>query len=562
MSRVSAQRRLESALVPAAPPMFSDQDFIAALRTRSAGPSRPAIPGSDGVPYIGVTRTTAHTESAPLALLRPPPRDRISPPADRAGLLRLQRLAGNRAVGQLVGGDRRSVVQRDDHRPVRGAGYRPSPPHSAGTPYTEGDRVALKKAAEARIKENRANVGGFVNAYVRSVIDVWGRYVGEEIAATAGMSASRAHAFLKWAMGQTANAIVATLAVAFAQPIGAVKLTLKVVEFVSGKATDFVGGQVISDHDAELAAGEVAKRRAALDAITLVLASQVGSLMQETIENMPNDFASGFDLGSAKLEDLGSYQLPPRFPRADPAAIRSIVAGVIAEHAHRREDDKPCDSWGLQCGQYEWVMKGAVGALDDPMIEVILAPTIGGARVASVEAYASSKVLANEIVGKATLAMLPSMALRIDVRQGTENEDAAGARVLEALFSSDAAAEQDDVDALVGGYGTAGAAAPMVISRHPTAGVSALGGNLAEALWLYQLVTKDDQLLGLGARLADVAAQDAPGHTSHDASALHSLGGELRDVLAAQTNRGAQVLIADRLGSFRIERLQAKGSRR
>ena len=470
---------------------------------------------------------------------------RLSPPAS---LLDLQRQAGNRAVVQLL--DRRDsppprVVQRDpplggpvkttpgakDAQPawmkpgsteplpgVPAPGYedprylRPwmpvqIPPFHNTHLYTKADKERLKIVARAREKDNVASVGRFLNHYLEAVITITGHYVIAEMREAARTPGPGTFVkFLKFAAGETAEALLGGgIGVFLVKQLS--KGALKAITILAEKSAAYAWNDISGADDKTLQDKKLDETQALLNKMVVQVAQSSGQFTEDMVAAL--DPAEGFDrafwLGAAPLHDLWRFRIPERFPAADPTALRAVVAGVVAAHAHTGGERTKYDCWGLQCA-------GDTYHRHEVVLQV--KPTPRGASVKMAQLNSSSKVLSQALAG-ATLRMLPNMAVYVMV-EPTPAMNAA-VKLMDA-FRAPGQATWDEVFAFVAAFPGSGNPGATVVTRTPPDRVTASGGGIDEAMWYYQLATNDYDLSQLASEVVDwqTTAQESTSQVDED----------------------------------------------
>lgn len=454
--------------------------------------------------------------------------------------------------------------------------------------YTEKDRDALLDGLKKRIKENRTNMAKFLGTYVEATMDIWGRYVSSEMSDAATKSGSGLAAKLLKFVVTESLAILAGggVGVVFRPLVG--KVAGEALSALADKVTDFTGGLVTDSMQNDLLAEDLKKRQEALDKINASLAAQTGEFVTAGVESLADDSIDRTKwLTKAPLSQLDLFRIPGAIPAVDKRLIRSVVAGVIAAKAHQHDADKPCDSWGLQCGIAETVPKGSVGELDDNVVKIGLKPVASGVSVNYIRFFSASPVLAKELAQRAQLNMVPQMALRIEVDRG---DSALAARTIlaaaENAIQSDPEAEdrftrryeqlikqsgRNDTTAQnfankLGGDDTR-AKNLALLTRNPAFGLRMTGVGLAESLWLYELASKDSSLSELAGRLERrhlfeqenvVSDTNEPVSQRPSASRLAEL---THAVIEPMLPKGVEKMIADYLGRLVLPSVEPKGRR-
>jgi hypothetical protein len=496
-----------------------------------------------------------------------------------SSLHRLHPNAGNAAATHLIQADRGSSDKLPTPAvPFPGVfvpGYEPLRFFGVPFVYTEKDRDALVDGLEKRRKENGTTMARFLGTYVEATIDIWGRYVSSEMSDTAIKSGSGLAAkLLKFVVTQSLAFLAGGGVGAVFRPLAG-KVAGKVLGALADKVTDFTGGLVTDSMQNDLLASDVKKRQQALDKINASLAAQTGEFVTIAVESVLVD--DSIDrmkwVLRAPLTQLDLFRIPEAIPAVDKDLIRSVVAGVIAAKAHQHDADKPCDSWGLQCGIAETVPQGSVGELDDNVVKIGLKPAGSGLPVNYIRFFSASPVLAKELAQKAQLRMVPKIALRVEVDRG-DDALAAAAILAAAGFaqSSDSEAEERFMiryEQLIkqSGRDYTKAQTFALLTRNPEFGLRIAGVGLAESLWLYELASGDPSLT----QLADSIERRHMYEQEHVISdtiepvSLRPSASRLAEltnaVIEPMLLHGVEKLIMDNLGGLVLPNVEPKGRR-
>ncbi len=410
----------------------------------------------------------------------------------------------------------------------------------------------------------------FLGTYVEATIDIWGRYVSSEMSDTATKSGSGLPIkFLKFIVTES-------LAVLAGGVAG--KVAGKVMGALSNKVTDFAGGLVSDSMEQDLLAKDLKKRQDTLDKINASLAAGTGKFVTAGVNSLVKSLRDdGVDrtkwVARAPLSPLDLFRIPEEVTPVDRSLIRSVVAGVIAGKAHQHDANKPCSSWGLQCGIAEMVPPGSVGELDDNVIKIGVTPAPPVQQVKYIRFFSASPVLATELAGQAQVSMVPEMALRIEADLGDPSLAAAAVLATAGKATRSDPAEEDrfarryeQLDKQ-SGHDASTKKGAALLTRNPAAGFQIAGVGLAEALWLYQLATRDSSLAQLASEISrrhlseqDNVRSDADGPVSEapSASRLAELAhAEIEPVLLA----GVKALITEHLGTLVLPAVEPKGRR-
>jgi hypothetical protein len=490
-----------------------------------------------------------------------------------SSLLRLQSVAGNAAVTRLI------QTQPDRSPPakssgedvpfpgVRAPGYQVRPLIDPFFRYTDKDRDALTAALETRINQNRENLAEFLGNYVAATIDIWGRYITSEMSATALQSGSGfIGKLLKFMLVESISILVGGGVGKLAKPFVS-KITHTALEIIAEKVTHFSGTMIKGDVEKELLASDLEKRQKALDTITSSLASQTGAFVTAGVNSLKDDSVARTKWAMrAPLEDLDRFRIPEEITKVDKSLIRSVVAGVIAEKAHRHDAEKPCKTWGLQCPINEQVPEGSVGELDDNVIKIGLNPVDSVPPVNFIRFFSASPVLVGELAEKAQLKMVPTMALRIEVTHG--DSTIAAALIMAAAAAGATVSDIDEENRLKRRYEEMvkqkgrdpGGKYGGLLTRNPKTGVKMAGMGLAESLWLYQLATGDHTLNQLAAQIELGLAKDASDSTFEGPSGT-TVAELTYAVIEPLLPAGMEKLVAERLGDLVLPKVEPKGRR-
>jgi hypothetical protein len=497
------------------------------------------------------------------------------PSSVATSLLRLQATAGNAAVTRLI-------QKQPDSKVAKGKPA-PSPPNTVPFPgefvpgyeparfigvpfeYSEKDRDAFVAALKKRHDGNQSNMADFLGNYVEATLDIWGRYITSEMVAAATKSEPSFALKLLEGMLVAASAAFAGGVLGAGAKWLAGEMAGKVIGLLGSSVTGMAGRTLTHGVEENLTASDVKKRQEALDAINTALAKETGKFVTNGVKALGDDSIDRTRwLMKAPLNQLDLFRIPTEITPVDKSAIRAVVAGVIAGKTHQHDADKPCDSIGLQCGIAEIVPPGSVGELDDNVVKIGLTPAGATQRVNYLRFFTASPVLAAELVGKAQLSMVPTMALRIEADHGVASTDAG--EILAASGSgttSDPAAEDrfikryEQLDQQ-SGHEASSKKDVALLTRNPKAGLKTAGVGLTEALWLYRLATGDTSLAKLGDQIKQGSDSDGPAPQDPSPTRLAELAhAEIEPVLLA----GVAALIKDHLGALVLPNVEPKGRR-
>jgi hypothetical protein len=414
--------------------------------------------------------------------------------------------------------------------------------------YTQDDRLRLLAALQNRENENRGNVGDFVSEYASAMTELWGNYVGEQIAKAsddaewgllANMFSFALRAGLMALLTGGAGAIAAKLlekAVQYAATSWTVKavltITEKSIEFGLDEGNDYVKSQY-GNEQVQSKRNELSRLGAAISA------AEKRELETAIVDHLGNVAAYGYFLGDP-LSDLSRFRIPALFPRVDPSAIRATVAGAIVAVV------APSHVAVTQ-GSVENVISMSLEAGPDTYVAVNEPPTMD-----------TSDDLAGALAGQ-PISLMPGAPLRIRLIGRAESYE----RLLAAIGGDPENPEDSpfcDPEPLArfrAAYAIPDR--PINITREKGGTVSVYEGGLAEHLYLWERATGDKTLATL---LAQAELEVEPQHVaaeSDDAAPVTSqrrsaeeLAPVIKRLLFSVDKAGAMALIDETISKIII----------
>jgi hypothetical protein len=407
-------------------------------------------------------------------------------------------------------------------------GYPLAPPRV----YTDEDRNAMSLALMQRNKHNARQVSEFLGNYVHSALTLVTPFVLGEKAEKKALPALIKHVF-----AHLAGHVIGAATGMGAAAVGAKEVLKHVIELASSTTSSIVIDKGISSKDSF-------KDPEALERLIENMGKDVGGVVATAMTSFTEAAARTHHwLTTARLPQLDRFRIPFAFTAPSSDAIRAVVAGSIAGSFHRREHFRGWHSAS------DWYEADDVEHDDDNVVVMQLglagdAPLVHAARFET-----RSDVLSAAIAGKATIGMLPAVALHGTI-EAPDQQVPAARRVLTAAYG--AAPTMAEIEALLAHLGSTAPA--MVFTRNRRGEFLTLGGGLAERLIMYQFASGDHGLMLLAGALtftdSDPLGERTTLHRLEPAEMARALTARLDE--HDRQHNGAQAFVAARLGAVPV----------